>query len=885
MNSIPGTREDIPSFQWVGPDIDLSSDVTRDLTLPLAVVNVTLVDESGDPVPDVSIGVGEVTGLVGLYPGSGGTMRMRPNGVITGADGITRYRTFLGSPSTGVTLYGPGGSPVINTTIPAITTDPTDVTLIFPHTVVLSGVVNSSSGDPVPGIQVNLDGAIGETGADGSFTVSVPPGVHQITVNSIPGASEDIPSFQWVGPDIDLSSDVTRDLTLPLAVVNVTLVDESGDPVPDVSIGVGEVTGLVGLYPGSGGTMRMRPNGGITGADGITRYRTFLGSPSTGVTLYGPGGSPVINATIPAITADPTDITLIFPDTAVFSGVVRSSSGDPVSGVQVNLDGAIGETGADGSFRVSVLPNVHQLTVNSVGAGDELPSFQWGAPEVDLSDGDVTRDLTLPLAVVNVTVIDESGDPVSDVGLGVGEVASPVELFPGSGGTMRVRPNGGTTGTDGTTSYHTFLGSGAAGATLYGPGGSPVIDRTIPAVTASPTNVTLVLGLLTTTLSVVSSANPSTVGQAGSITATVAPAVAGLGTPTGSVVFTVDSVAREPAVLSSGSARLDLATLSAGTHAIVATYSGDSVHAAGTAPPLTQVVESPSTIATATTLTTSLNPSTSGQDVTFTAAVQRAVPGAGVPSGMVTFTIDGVDQTPVVLGSGRAKLKISSLAVGDHTIMAAYAGGAGYAGSASAALVQTVTRSLTTTTLAASVNPSASGQDVTFMARVEPVAPGEGNPEGTITFTIDGVNQTPVVLGSGKAKLKISTLAVGDHTITAAYAGGTGYAGSAAAPVIQTVTRSLTTTTLAASVNPSASGQNVTFTARVEPVAPGDGTPMGTITFTVDGVDRAPVALASGKATLRISTLAVGNHVVTATYAGTANHAGSTSSPLTQTVG
>ncbi|WP_170316778.1 carboxypeptidase-like regulatory domain-containing protein, partial [Acrocarpospora corrugata] len=97
-----------------------------------------------------------------------------------------------------------------------------------------SGVVRSSSGDPVPSVQVNLDGAIGETGADGSFTVSVLPGVHQLTVNSIPGTREDIPSFQWVGPDIDLSSDVTRDLTLPLAVVNVTLVDESGDPVPDV---------------------------------------------------------------------------------------------------------------------------------------------------------------------------------------------------------------------------------------------------------------------------------------------------------------------------------------------------------------------------------------------------------------------------------------------------------------------------------------------------------------------------------------------------------------------------------------------------------------------------------------------------------------------------
>ena len=53
--------------------------------------------------------------------------------------------------------------------------------------------------------------------------------------------------------------------------------------------------------------------------------------------------------------------------------------------------------------------------------------------------------------------------------------------------------------------------------------------------------------------------------------------------------------------------------------------------------------------ATTTTLTSSLNPSTYGQSVTFTATVSRAS-GSGAPVGTVQFKVDGVNLgTPVTL--------------------------------------------------------------------------------------------------------------------------------------------------------------------------------------------------------------------------------------------
>jgi hypothetical protein len=83
-------------------------------------------------------------------------------------------------------------------------------------------------------------------------------------------------------------------------------------------------------------------------------------------------------------------------------------------------------------------------------------------------------------------------------------------------------------------------------------------------------------------------------------------------------------------------------------------------------------------------------------------------------------------------------------------------------------------------------------------------------------------------------------------------------------------------------------GQQVTFTAVVSPGASA-GTPMGTVTFTIDGKSEAPVALhkvnGHEQATFSIATLTAGRHVISATYDGDATFASSTAStPLTEVV-
>ena len=93
-----------------------------------------------------------------------------------------------------------------------------------------------------------------------------------------------------------------------------------------------------------------------------------------------------------------------------------------------------------------------------------------------------------------------------------------------------------------------------------------------------------------------------------------------------------------------------------------------------------------------------------------------------------------------------------------------------------------------TTTLTSSLNPSQSGQAVTFTATITPVS-GSANPGGSVTFTDDGTAiGTVAVSTSGNvtsAAILDPNLTVGDHTIVATYSGDSNYGGSTATLVQQ----------------------------------------------------------------------------------------------------
>ncbi len=382
-------------------------------------------------------------------------------------------------------------------------------------------------------------------------------------------------------------------------------------------------------------------------------------------------------------------------------------------------------------------------------------------------------------------------------------------------------------------------------------------------------------GLSATTTTLKSSLNPSNYGQTVTFTAAV---TSSSGTPTGTVIFYDGSTSIGSATLSSGSASISVSSLAAGSHSITATYQGSATFASSTSTPLTQTVNSATTT---TTLTSSLNPAGTNQSVTFTATVTSQFGGAA--TGSVTFLSGSQTLGTATLSANRATLTTSFATAGTFSISAKYNGDANNSASTSSTLSQVIIAS-TTTTLASSLNPSVVGQAVTFTATVSSTSGTPPNGE-TITFYNGSAVLGTAALSGGSASITTSSLPAGVFTITATYGGDANFAAStspALRQVVNSTTKSATSTTVVSSLNPSIYGQKVTWTATV--TTSGSTTPTGKVNFNWDVFSIGTATLnASGVATLT-RTLSADAYPLTAVYVGDADNLGSTSPILNQVV-
>ena len=323
----------------------------------------------------------------------------------------------------------------------------------------------------------------------------------------------------------------------------------------------------------------------------------------------------------------------------------------------------------------------------------------------------------------------------------------------------------------------TVLGSGAlngSGVATFSTASLSVASHNLTAVYGADTNFagstssilaqSVVQDASTTT--VVSSVNPSVVGQNVTFTATVTANFPGVGTPSGTVTFKDGATTLNSGSLNgSGVATFSTTALTPGSHNITVVYGGDTNDSASTSIVLNQIVNDASS---AVALASSVNPSKFGQAVTFTATLSAVLPAVGTPTGTVTF-FDG----PAALGTGSltagtATLTTSTLAVATHPVTAFYNGDPNFTPSVSSIVSQVVNQSATRPTgLASSSNPSVFGQNITLTATVLATAPGAGTPSGTITFK-DGAATAlgTAALGNGTAAFQHRRiLSVTAHTV------------------------------------------------------------------------------------------------------------------------
>ena len=726
-----------------------------------------------------------------------------------------------------------------------------------------------------------LNGAGVATFATSGLSVGVHPMLAEYSGDANHNGSSSAPLSDTVNK-ANTSVAVSSDINPSVAGETITLTATVSATAPGTGVPTGTVTfkngtGVIGTGPLDGaGKATMTTSSLSTGVHSIIAeynddanfnssasgsYSDTVHKANTSVSVVS-GTNPSVSGQNVTFTAT---VTANSPGSGIATGTVTFKNGTGVIGT-----GTLDSTGKASMNISSLSTGVHSI----VAEYNDDVNFNSSSSAAYSDTVDKANTTTALLANPNPSVF---GHPVTFT-------ATVAGVSPGAG-----VPTGQVIFKDGAVSVDTAVldGSGQAvyATSALVAGVHPITASYVDDVNFNASASSVVYDTVSvsgTTVALSSSANPSVHGQSVTFTAMVSNS----GTvPTGKLVLLDGATAIDTATLNGlGVATYSTSGLSTGIHPMTAVYEGDANHTGGSSSVLSDTVNKASTTVA---LTSTQNPSVSGQPVMFEATVSAGLPGSGVPTGTVTFKNGtGVIGTGSLDTAGKATLTISSLTTGVHSIVAEYNDDVNFSPSASSAYSDTVNKANTVVSFVSFTTLSVYGQTVGFTAMVSAVPPGVGIPTGTMTFK-DGA----AVLGilsldsTGKASLSVSSLATGVHSIVAEYNDDASFNSGASLALSDTVLKSNTTTAVSSGTNPSAFGYPVTFTATVSAVSPGSGVPTGIVIFK-DGANAIDTASlnGAGQATFVTSALTVGVHSITASYADDANFNPSVSTALSDTV-
>jgi uncharacterized membrane protein len=659
------------------------------------------------------------------------------------------------------------------------------VTASSPASGVPTGMVNFQEGATVLGM-----GSLDATGT-ATFTIdSFPVGSHGITAvyagdtnytGSTTAVLNQVVSDSLTGTTTALTSSVSPSV-YSQAVTFTAIVTPTADGPP-----TGSVTFLDGTTVLGSGTLDGSGQATLTtsslalGSHNITAVYggdgSFAGSTSGALTqVVGQAATTtaVTSSVNPAVYGQLITLTAqvspVAPATAVPTGMVDFLDGTTVLG-SVALDSS-----GQATFTTALALGDHSISVNYDADTNFTASGSAVLTETvnQAGSSSVVNSSSNPSApgqLVTFTAIVTAAAP------GAGIPTGTVHFLDGSTelGTGTLDSSGMATLTT------TGLGVGTHSITVAYDGDTNFTNSTSPVLSQ-----VVSANLTATTTTATSSSSTTVYGQSVTFTAVVIP-TSGSGVPSGTVTFMDGTTVLGSGTLDSqGQAMYTTTVLGVGSHNITAVYGGDSNYTGSTSAVVAQTVNR----ATTTSSVASSNVSTVyGQSVTFTATVVANAPGAGTPTGQVTF-LDGstVLGTAMLDAQGHATFSTAALAASNHAITAVYGGDSHFAGLNVIALTQTVNRDATLAALVSSLNPSRVGQSVTFTATITAAAPGSGTPTGTVMFT-----EGTTVLGmgtldaQGHATLTLTTLPAGSHAITASYQGDGNFDVSLSSVVTQIV--------------------------------------------------------------------------------------------------
>ena len=592
------------------------------------------------------------------------------------------------------------------------------------------------------------------------------------------------------------------------------------------------------------------------------------------------------------------DVFLTDKGTVRLTGTLRDAAGEPIAGSTVTLSGESlvkAKTNEEGFYSLAALPGTYRLLSGSGGAHPGIPANWSLQTEKFILKEDQERNLQLPPANSHLTVevLGKEGEPIP--GATVSPPSYVTNASAGGLGATFTSASGGQTDGAGRASFLYFDNSTPSGeGTVVPPAASgygttsfkaPVLEGEATVVvryTSGGKEDTQPPQLKDLSIEP-PSIDTSTDKQLVLVTATVSDDLSGF--KEGAVVFVSPSqeqlvegafepigsesegIYRSPVTFPQGAEPGDWEIANvrlrdrAGNEVSI---SGAEIEAAGLPHAVTVEAAQPPTV---TGLSPSSGPAGGGTEVELS--------GTGFTG--ATEVRFGSAQAEFEAQSATSIRAISPVGTGTVDVTVTTPVGTSETGSADRFAYEPQVN------LTSSPNPSVYGQKVTFTAQI--VTEGGPAPLGTVAFT-DGTATLGVanVNSKGLATFNTTQLGAGEHQIAAAYSGDANHPAGKSAPVAQVVNRANTTITLTSSLNPAPFGASGTLKASVFAVAPGGGTPAGTVAFREGETLLEVVQLSGHNASIPLKMLPVGAHEITAVYSGDPNDEPSGSEAFTQTI-
>jgi hypothetical protein len=543
------------------------------------------------------------------------------------------------------------------------------------------------------------------------------------------------------------------------------------------------------------------PVGTVTFMDGVTTLAANVPLNAAGVATYmttiplAVGAHPITASYIAATTSN------FLPSSGTLTQVVNEatainlgSSANPSQlNQQVTFTATLAISGGGGvtpDGTVTFLDGVTTLAANVPLNAAGVAAYATAAlaigvhPITAAYSGDATNDI-LPITskVLNQDVQVAPAVTLAS-SLNPSNYGNAVTFTATITGNGTVAPTGVVNFLDGGVKFATANLTGATGIVTVTTSALAAGTHTITAAYQGDTNysagtttaISQIVNKTDTSTTLAATPTPGIAGLPVALTANV-KIVAGAATITGTVTFTDGTTVLNTVPLTAAGTATINPKLAPGTHTIVATYSGDANDNTSASTPLAVPVIQATT---ATTVTSTPNPSVVLYPVVFTAKVKG---NGATPTGTVNFLADGVAMGSSTLdATGTATFTYSALAVGTHSITAVYAGDANDVASTSSAVSQVVVTIPTLTDLGVSATNGTSPTTI-LVATVLNNAPSMGStplptPTGTVTFSYGTtlVGSAPVD-SSGVATL-VPNLPSGTYNIVAVYSGDAVHTGS-----------------------------------------------------------------------------------------------------------